>query len=334
MTNIRKVAALAGVSVATVSRTLKSPAQVSPETREKVLDAVEHAGYKPNLMAIQFRSQRTRNLVVLVPDIANTFFAQVIRGIQEAASAFDYRVLLCNTLGNPETERQFAELVDARQADGVIQLRAFDPFARQDHPPLVNICEIVDDAPWPTVSLNNRGAARTMTEHLLGLGHRRIGLIQGPPDSPLTRERFAGYREALDAAGIGLDPALLQDGNYDCQSGHAAAAHLLQVGARPTAIFCENDEMAMGAIRCIRQAGLRIPEDISVAGFDDISFAAFCDPPLTTIAQPAEAFGQHAVAMLLALLEGKSITEHHLILPFELVVRSSTAACSQPPVEA
>lgn len=330
MTNIRKVAALAGVSVATVSRTLKSPAQVSPETREKVLDAVEQAGYKPNLMAIQFRSQRTRNLVVLVPDIANTFFAQVIRGIQEAASAFDYRVLLCNTLGNPETERQFAELVDARQADGVIQLRAFDPFARQDHPPLVNICEIVDDAPWPTVSLNNRGAARTMTEHLLGLGHHRIGLIQGPPDSPLTRERFAGYREALDAAGIELDPALLQDGNYDCQSGHAAAAHLLRAEGRPTAIFCENDEMAMGAIRCIRQAGLQVPEDISVAGFDDISFAAFCDPPLTTIAQPAEAFGQHAVTMLLALLEGKDLPEHRLILPFELVVRASTAACSAP----
>ncbi|TBU78414.1 LacI family DNA-binding transcriptional regulator [Phytopseudomonas daroniae] len=328
MTNIRKVAALAGVSVATVSRTLKSPAQVSPETREKVLEAVEQAGYKPNLMAIQFRSQRTRNLVVLVPDIANTFFAQVIRGIQEAASAFDYRVLLCNTLGNPDTERQFAELVDAKQADGVIQLRAFDPFAREDHPPLVNICEIVDNAPWPTVSLDNRGAARTMTEHLLALGHRRIGLIQGPPDSPLTRERFAGYREALDAAGLELDPALLQDGDYTCQSGHAAAAYLLRNEARPTAIFCENDEMAMGSIQCIRQAGLRVPEDISVAGFDDISFAAFCDPPLTTIAQPAEAFGQHAVAMLLALLDGKSISEHHLILPFELVVRSSTAAHS------
>lgn len=328
MTNIRKVAALAGVSVATVSRTLKSPAQVSPETREKVLEAVEQAGYKPNLMAIQFRSQRTRNLVVLVPDIANTFFAQVIRGIQEAASAFDYRVLLCNTLGNPDTERQFAELVDAKQADGVIQLRAFDPFAREDHPPLVNICEIVDNAPWPTVSLDNRGAARTMTEHLLALGHRRIGLIQGPPDSPLTRERFAGYREALDAAGLELDPALLQDGDYTCQSGHAAAAHLLRNEARPTAIFCENDEMAMGTIQCIRQAGLRVPEDISVAGFDDISFAAFCDPPLTTIAQPAEAFGQHAVAMLLALLDGKSIAEHHLILPFELVVRLSTAAHS------
>lgn len=325
MTNIRKVAALAGVSVATVSRTLKSPAQVSPETREKVLEAVEQAGYKPNLMAIQFRSQRTRNLVVLVPDIANTFFAQVIRGIQEAASAADYRVLLCNTLGNPETERQFAELVDARQADGVIQLRAFDPFARDDHPPLVNICEIVDEATWPTVSLDNRGAARTMTEHLLALGHRRIGLIQGPPDSPLTRERFAGYREALGAAGIELDPALLQYGTYNCQSGHAAAASLLTNDERPTALFCENDEMAMGAIQSIRQAGLRVPQDVSVAGFDDISFAAFCDPPLTTIAQPAEAFGQQAVAMLLAQLDGRRLAEHHLILPFELVVRASTA---------
>lgn len=330
MTNIRKVAALAGVSVATVSRTLKSPTQVSPETREKVLKAVEHAGYKPNLMAVQFRSQRTRNLVVLVPDIANTFFAQVIRGIQEAASTADYRVLLCNTLGNPDTERQFAELVDARQADGVIQLRAFDPFARDDHPPLVNICEIVDDAPWPTVSLNNRGAARTMTEHLLALGHRRIGLIQGPADSPLTRERFAGYREALAAAAIEFDPALVQYGRYDCPSGHAATAQLLANDQRPTAIFCENDEMAMGAIQCIRQAGLRVPDDISVAGFDDISFAAFCDPPLTTIAQPAAAFGQHAVAMLLAQLDGRRLAEHHLILPFELVVRASTAANSRP----
>jgi len=326
MTNIRKVAALAGVSVATVSRTLKNPQQVSPDTREKVLEAVDQAGYTPNLMAIQFRSQRTHNLVVLVPDIANTFFARVIRGIQEAASAVGYRVLLCNTLGNPETERQFAGLVDARQADGVIQLRAFDPFARQDHPPLVNICEIVDDAPWPTVSLDNRGAARAMTEHLLALGHRRIGLIKGPADSPLTRERFAGYRHALEAAGMAVDPALLQYGNYDCSSGHAAAARLLQSEARPTAIFCENDEMAMGAIQCIRQAGLRIPEDIAVAGFDDISFAAFCNPPLTTIAQPAEAFGQHAVALLLAQLDGQAIGERHQVLPFQLVVRASTAA--------
>lgn len=330
MTNIRKVAALAGVSVATVSRTLKSPSVVSPETREKVLGAVEQAGYKPNLMAIQFRSQRSRNLVVLVPDIANTFFARVIRGIQQAASAHDYRVLLCNTQGQDEIERQFADLVFAKQADGVIQLRAFDPFERQraqanEHPPLVNACEVLDAATWPTVSLDNRAAAHAMTRHLLDLGHRRIGLIKGPLGSPLTRERFAGYQQALEGAGVAVDSELLCRGDYTPQSGHAATQQLLALAERPTAIFCENDEMAMGALQCIRQAGLRVPQDISVAGFDDISFAAYCDPPLTTIAQPAERFGHQAVEMLLGLLDQPDLEPCHQVLPFELVVRTSTA---------
>jgi len=331
MSNIRKVAALAGVSVATVSRTLKTPDVVSAQTRERVLAAVDEAGYRPNLMAVQFRSRKTRNLVVLVPAIANVFFARVISGIQEKAQAFGYRVLLCNTLGREEVETQYAELVHAHQADGVIQLRAFNPFQAacthgESLPPMVNACEVLDDAPCPTISLDNRAAARAMTEHLLGLGHQRIGLIKGPQGSPLTRERIAGYEDALRAAGIEPDPSLLCRGNFSLQSGYDAAMALLEHPARPTAIFCENDEMAIGAIQRLRQAGLRVPQDISVAGFDDISFAAFCDPPLTTIAQPAEDFGRHAVAMLVAVSEGLPLASRHLVLPFELVIRASTAA--------
>jgi LacI family repressor for deo operon, udp, cdd, tsx, nupC, and nupG len=331
MSNIRRVAELAGVSVATVSRALRTPKVVSPETREKVFTAVEQAGYRPNLMAVQFRSRKTRNLVVLVPAISNVFFARVISGIQEKAQAYGYRVLLCNTYGREELEVEYAELVHAHQADGVIQLRAFNPFEASVKrgaalPPMVNACEILDGAPCPTISLDNRAAARVMTEHLLDLGHRRIGLIKGPQGSPLTRDRIAGYEDALRDAGIESDPSLLCRGNFSLQAGYDAAKHLLAQNDRPTAIFCENDEMAIGAIRCIRQAGLRVPEDISVAGFDDIPFAAFCDPPLTTIYQPAEAFGQRAVEIMIALSEDRPLgSEEHVVLPFKLVTRGSTA---------
>ncbi|WP_280562897.1 LacI family DNA-binding transcriptional regulator [Chromohalobacter sp. 48-RD10] len=328
MTNIRKVAELAGVSVATVSRALKTPDVVSPGTRDRVLVAVEQAGYRPNLTAVQFRSQRTRNLVVLVPTIANTFFSRVIGGIQEAAQQRGYGILLCNTLGDECTERAYASMVSTRQADGLIQLRAYDPFTAshgKTRSPMVNACEVLDEAPCPTVKLDNRAAARAVTEHLLTLGHRRIGMIKGPRNSPLTRDRLLGFQDALAVADLMPDDSLVCPGDFTPSSGHRAAGDLLSRTNPPTAIFCESDEMAMGAMRRIKEAGLRIPEDISVAGFDDIAFASFCDPPLTTIAQPAEDFGREAVALLLDIIDDRDdAADKHRIMPFELVVREST----------
>jgi LacI family repressor for deo operon, udp, cdd, tsx, nupC, and nupG len=329
LSNIREVARLAGVSVATVSRTLKSPERVLAPTRERVMAAVEQAGYRPNLMAVQFRSRRTGNLVILVPTIANTFFARVISGAQQAAQAAGYRLLLCDTQGREELERQFAELVYAYQADGVIQLRAYDPFenapADADVPPIVNACEVLKAGRYPTISLDNVAAAKAMTEHLIALGHRRIGLIKGSKNSPLTLDRLAGYEAALREAGIAIDEALICHGNFSLEAGFAGAQKMLALAERPSALFCENDEMAIGAFKRIRQAGLRVPEDISVVGFDDIPMAAFCDPPLTTISQPAEAFGAKAVEMLIALIEKRPLAERHVVLPFELTPRSSTA---------
>lgn len=330
MSNIRKVAELAGVSVATVSRTLKLPEVVSPATRERVRRAIAEAGYRPNRLAVQFRSRRTHNLAVLVPTVANTFFARVIGGIEQAAQERGYGVLLCNTQGREDLETQYASMVAAYQADGVIQLRAFNPFPDEALEPgkalpMVNVCEVLDAAPCPTLQLDNRAAAREMTEHLIGLGHRRIAMIQGPRRSPLTRERVAGYREALQAAGLPLDDGLLCPGDFTLASGHQSAGQLLARPVPPTAIFCENDEMAIGAISRIREAGLSVPGDISVAGFDDIAFASYCDPPLTTIAQPAELFGHRAVAMLIDLLEHPDKPVLHDLLPHRLVVRDSTA---------
>ncbi|WP_423822307.1 LacI family DNA-binding transcriptional regulator [Salinisphaera sp. SPP-AMP-43] len=328
MSSIREVARLAGVSVATVSRALKQPDVVSPETRQRVLTAVETAGYHPNLTAVQFRAQRTRNLVVLVPKIANTFYARVITGIQQAAQRAGYGVLLCNTQGDDQVEAGYAGLVNSRQADGVIQLRAHDPFPASNRPqplPMVNACEVLDAPPCPSIQLDNRAAARDMTEHLIGLGHRRIAMIKGPRRSPLTRDRAAGYRDALAHAGLAYDATLLQPGDFTPQSGYAGARALLERSERPTAIFCESDEMAIGALQGIKQAGLRVPDDISLAGFDDIEFARYCDPPLTTISQPAEDFGEAAVDMLIAVLEQQPLDVAHRILPYRLLIRDSTA---------
>lgn len=334
MSNIREVARLAEVSVATVSRTLQQPDLVSLKTRNKVLAAVKAAGYKPNLMAVRFRSGKTHNLVVLVPTVANVFFARVISGMQEAAHEKQYALLLGNTLGDDEMEAAYARMVQTSQADGLIQLRAHNPFDTLQQPdasddsqallPMVNACEVLDKAPCPTVVLDNRAAACAMTEHLLALGHRRIAMIKGPARSPLTRDRVAGYRDALQAAGVPFAEELLSPGNFSLQSGFQAAGDLLALPNPPTAIFCENDEMAIGAMQRIKQQGLHVPADISVAGFDDISFAAFADPPLTTIAQPAEEFGRTAVRLLIDVLEGKLSKAPKVILPFDLVIRAST----------
>lgn len=331
MSNIRAVSKIAGVSVATVSRTLSTPDVVSEETRKKVLAAIKETGYKPNLMARNFRSRKSYSILVLVPDLSNPFFAMVISGIQQAAKARGYSVVLGNTMGDAEVERELAHQLHTNQADGIIQLSSRFPLADDDcsegvTPAVINCCECVDDDSMPTVTLDNSGAAKALTDHLLALGHKRIAVISGPAESPLTAARLDGYRQALKAAGLTFDPALVTEGDYSLASGAAAAGTLLAASHRPTAMVCFNDEMAIGAMHEIRKAGLSVPSDISVTGFDNLSFAAYTDPPLTTISQPTEAFGTEAVAMLFEVMAGRTNEARHLTLPYELIVRASTSA--------
>jgi LacI family repressor for deo operon, udp, cdd, tsx, nupC, and nupG len=319
--------------VATVSRTLQQPERVSPKTRSKVMAAVQSVGYKPNLMAVKFRSGKTHNLVVLVPTVANVFFARVISGMQEAAAELGYSILLANTLGNNDIENHYAKMVSTSQADGLIQLRAHNPFDASminDNGllPMVNACEVIDDGQYPVVSLDNRAAAKAMTQHLITLGHKRIAMIKGPNSSPLTQERLNGYKDALRDANIDFDESLLLDGDFTLQAGYNAGVTISELNNRPSAVFCENDETAIGAMQAFKQANLHVPNDISVAGFDDIAFSAFVDPPLTTIAQPAEEFGRTAVTLLVDLLNGKIRKAPKVIMPFELIVRESTGSVS------
>ncbi|WP_262690183.1 LacI family DNA-binding transcriptional regulator [Kordiimonas aestuarii] len=330
MANIRAVSKLAGVSVATVSRALRTPDVVSEETRKKVIEAVKETGYKPNMMARNFRSKKSYSIMVLVPDISNPFFSMVISGIQQAAKKSGYSVLLGNTMGEVETERELAHLLHTNQTDGIIQLSSRFPLAPEDceegrTPPVINCCECVDDDSMPTVTLDNVGASRAMTDHLFGLGHKRIAVISGPKGSPLTVARLAGCQAAMKAANIPFDPALVAEGDYSMASGARAAEALLCNSLRPTAIVCFNDEMAIGAMQQIRKAGLSVPGDISITGFDNLTFAAYTEPPLTTICQPSEAFGEKAVEVLFDIIEDRAMPVRHLTLPYELVVRESTA---------
>lgn len=333
MSNIREVARLAGVSVATVSRALKAPEVVSPKTRALVLEAVEEAGYRPNLLAQKFSSGKSFAVVVLVPNVANPFFSRVIRGIEQAAQERGYSVLLGDTQGKPEREHVYASMALTNQADGLIQLDCRYPFAEKDSAvassvPLVNACErITDDGTYPIVELDNQGAARAITKHLVQLGHSRIGVITGPIHSPIVRDRLAGFRSVLQESNLEFDEALVVKGEFTMSSGEQGATALLLAKKPPSAMFCMNDEMAIGAIHSIKKAGLRVPEDISVAGFDNIEFSSFTDPPLTTINQPAEELGRRAMETLHQIIEDKSIRASRLMLSFDLVARESTGPC-------
>ena len=333
MSNIRAVSKAAGVSVATVSRTFSAPDSVREKTRHLVEQIAAELDYRPNLMARNFRAQRSYAIMVLVPDISNPFFSRVISGLENAALARGYSVLLGNTGRDPERESRYAAMVQNGQADGIIQLSAIyplEPSARNDAVPLVNICECFEAPNVPQVMFDNVGGAKAVVEHLLDLGHRRIGLVKGRSDSPLTDDRLAGCRAAFAARELELDDALVVDGDFTIHSGHDAVDRLLALAAPPTAIFCFSDEMALGAIQRIKSAGLVVPGDISVAGFDDIAFASYCDPPLTTVAQPAEIFGERAVDLLCDLIDrGKDAPPGDVpsreILPFQLAIRASVA---------
>ena len=318
------------MSIATVSRALTTPDKVSDKTLKKVLAQVERSRYKPNLLARNFRSKRAFSIVVLVPNIANPFFAEIIRGIEQVAQQHGYAVLLGDTEGREDREAYYVGLVETRQSDGLIQLHPRLPKAARGANgtldiPLVNACEYIEDAPCPRVGIDNIAAAREMTVYLLGLGHRRIGVILGPDSSPLTSDRLRGYKLALRSEKIAADAALIARGDFTMSSGSTAAEQLFKAKHPPTAIFCFNDEMALGAIRYLKCTGRSVPQDVSVVGFDDIEFASFCDPPLTTIEQPTREIGNKAMSLLFDMLNGGKPEATMHTLPIKLIVRDSAA---------
>lgn len=317
------IARLAGVSVSTVSRALAGSAKVTGDTRERIEAAVRQTGYVVNQVAQGLRLQRSRQLLVLLPTIANPFFPEIVQGIAEAAGAAGYGVLVGSTEGDAAREALLARQLLTGVVDGLVLLTGRIP-AGLDLPTaagqVVAVSETIAGALLPTIAIDNEAAAATAVGHLRDLGHRRIAHIAGPPGNVLTAQRVRGWRLAQNAAEA-LDLPVF--GDFTMASGEAAMKILLARKPRPSAVFCANDEMAIGAIKAARDAGLRVPDDVSIVGFDDISYAAFTDPPLTTIRQPRREFGRAAVAVL---LDGAVPVAR---MGYELIIRRSTSRGSK-----
>ena len=331
MANIYEVAKRAGVSTATVSRVLSQPDIVAPATRRAVTAAIKVLGYTPNSAAKNLRTLRTRNLLVTVPDISNPFFSLILQGLEEAALRAGYAVLVGDTQHDQKREELYALMLKRKEADGLIFLGHRLPkqaaeFVRSLPPgraPVVNGCEFTPRLGIPSVHIDNATAAADAMDHLYRLGHRRIGIVTGPLVSPLSRDRLRGVSVRAKKARAERD-LMVTHGDFSIESGAVAASRLLGGKEPPTAIFCFNDEMAMGVIETARRQQRRVPDDVSVVGFDDIRYARHLNPPLTTVAQPMRQIGEGTVRLLLEiLLEDKA--PESVTLPHTLVVRSSTA---------
>lgn len=272
------------------------------------------------------RTAHTHLIVALVPDISNPFFSEVIRGIEQVAHRNGYSVLLGDTQHSRQREQAYADLLATKQADGIITLLPHIPHIPLLPPlPIVNACEYVKDFSITSVFVDNVAAAEEATAYLITLGHRQIAMVSGPMGTPICVDRCNGYKRALQKAGITPDPRLTVVGDFSVESGIRSVESLFARGTKLTAVFCANDEMAMGAMRAVKARGLRIPEDVSLVGFDDIHFARYTDPPLTTIAQPKKELGREAMTLLIEILNGTATAARKRILATHLVVRASAA---------
>ncbi|MFZ4658218.1 MAG: LacI family DNA-binding transcriptional regulator [Caldilineaceae bacterium] len=332
----KDVAERAGVSVATVSYVLNNgPRPVAPETRLKVEEAIAELGYYPNELARSLRLQHSSTIGLILPNIMNPVFAEIAHEIESACRKEGFLLLLCNSDREHAREEHFVQMLRAKQVDGVVITPHDDPLALIQPLVQAQIPVVVLEHDLPNVHcivMNEKQGGRLATQHLIDLGHRRIALIKRTPNSALSRERFTGYQQALAAAGIPYDPHLVCECAAGQMAGAQAMQQLLTLAQPPTAVFTHNDVLAMGALHAIRQAGLTVPGDISVVGYDDITSAAYFVPPLTTVRSPKAELGALAGRTILELVRQKNGQPPQTItLPVELVVRASTALpASQP----
>ena len=331
---ITDVARAATVHASTVSRVLNGRAELSllPETRERVIAAATRLGYRPSALARGLRLRRTFTLGMLVPDITNPVFPSIIKGVEGAAHTRGYHLILCNTDDSFEREASYLRVLREWRVDGILiasSSTADSTIAelRREKVPFVLLNSASRANDDLAVTPDNRHGVSAALDHLIQLGHRRIGLIAAPQTTVTGQERLLAARAALRRHHLAHEDALVEVADsFSEVSGYRAARRLLLDGEPLTAIFCANDLIALGAIRFAREIGLTIPDDLSVVGFNDIPQSELFDPPLTTVHVPQEEMGVLAAALLIDQLEGRHIARRHVVLETELVVRGSSAA--------
>ncbi|RXT05285.1 LacI family DNA-binding transcriptional regulator [Ammoniphilus sp. CFH 90114] len=328
MATIHDVAKLANVSIATVSRVTSNENNVNEKTKERVMKAMEELGYKPNSAARTLRMAQSNIIVVLMINIKNPFFAEFIRGIEDVAREAGYYLLIGSTDGEADKEKEYIDLILENRVDGVILTTAgidVNSTIEKIHQnsPIVLAFDYIPDPDIPSISIDNESASRKITNHLISLGHRRIAHITGDMRRLQSQTRLSGYKQALYQHGIPVEESLIQEGGYQFEDGYLAAQKLLSFEKLPAAIYGGNDNVAIGALKAVQDAGLRVPEDIAVVGFDDVEMSSFTTPRLTTIHQPRFEIGKRAMEFLLKKIKQEKIDRPHIILEDHLVVRES-----------
>ena len=335
MATVKDIAKIAGVSTATVSRALAAPEKVAESTRKKVEDAAKSVGYSPNAMARSLRTNETKTVVVVVPNLSNPFFSDIINGMEEFAHRCGYKVLIGDANNDNERIQNYFDLVDSKLADGVLLLTSEVPITMlvdefgEARFPMVVASEYFKEISLPTVHIDNDYSAAKAIEYLIVMGHYKIACISGPLTNPLSTARLQGQRNCMAKWKLPVEEEWILEGDFSFYSGYSLGQQLLISANRPTAIFCHSDEMAIGVLKVAKEMNIAVPAELTVVGFDNIVYGEYCDPKLTTVHQPRELIGETAMKLLLDILAGKK-PNPEMTLPTQLIVRDSSAP---PPIE-
>lgn len=329
MPTIHDVAKESGVSISTVSRVIQGASNVLPETRARVEEAIRRLDYHPNRLAQQFRAQHTKNILVIVPEFGNTFFTDILAGIESVASKHDYSILLVDSHGKASVESRSYEMLSQKLVDGIITFSIAIPkeelrqLAKQ-HPIVVGI-RYFGDGSIANVTIDNIKATKDITSYMMNLGHKRICYLAGNTDMPVYMDRLDGYLEAITQRGLPIDQKLILSCEPSFQGGYNSIISLINnSGVEFSAVVAAGDTMAIGAIRALNDSKRNVPDDVAVAGFDDIELSSLFNPTLTTVRQPKFQIGVRSMEKLLDLIAGKSLASARDILNYELIIRESS----------
>ena len=333
MANMKDIAKLARVSLGTVSHVLNNSANVRAPLRKRVMEAVETVGYQPSQLARGLRRDKTNVIGMVIPDITNPFFPAVVRGAEDIAFSNGYRLILCNTDNDHSKELVHLKELRTYLPAGLIvipsnfsDLTAQAESYRRAGTGVVCVDRLPRNWAGDSVTANNEEGALAATRHLIQMGHKKLAMIVGPQHLTNAKDRLNGFKKALRAARIHISGEYIQETTFDKQGGYTKTMLLLRLIPRPTAIFAGNDMMALGALRAIREAGLRCPEDISLMGFDDLDLAEAINPPLSSVSQSGYQLGTTAAHILIERLHGDKSPAKHIILKTTLSLRNSVAA--------
>ncbi len=310
---IRDVAQLADVSPATVSKVMNGAPHVSRSAQERVSAAISKLNYRPNSVARSLKLKSTATIGLVTDDLEGVFTMSMMRGVEEAVSAQGFSVFLCNSYGEPLRERQHLEVLLNKQVDGVILMSGYKvrnraaPALPLQNVPVVYLYQYTRELPAPCVLPDDFGGAALGTDHLISKGRRRVALLNGPYRYEATLSRLAGYRQALEAVGLPFDPALVRVAEWNESSGYTLTRELLALPEPPDAVLCSSDHLAVGALEAVKEAGLNVPGDVALVGFDNRYFAAHQRPPLTTVALPLREMGKLAGELLIGAIRGQAL---------------------------